>query len=121
LCGRPKALAPRKRLKISLSFISCAKVGLKMMRRFAKIAPAKLEEIQARALDPVKLKMAWIEMSDAAEAEMIRMAEEQPDLPIGVAFVDAAGQPEWIGSDATLKPRAFSVRGCWPTVRGLDL
>jgi hypothetical protein len=43
---------------------------LKMMRRFAKIDPAKLEEIQARMLDPIKLKMAWIEMSDAAEAEM---------------------------------------------------
>ena len=37
---------------------------LKMMRRFAKIDPAKLEEIQARALDPMKLKIAWIEMSN---------------------------------------------------------
>ena len=92
---------------------------LKMMRRFAKIDPAKLEEIQAQKLDPVKLKLAWIEMSDAAEAEMIRMADEQPELPIGVAFVDAAGKPGWIGSDATLKPHAPSVRGCWPTVRGL--
>jgi hypothetical protein len=106
-CGKDPGFTPLSRLK--------------MMRRFAKIAPAKLEEIQARALDPVKLKMAWIEMSDAAEAEMIRMAEEQPDLPIGVAFVDAAGQQGWIGTDATLKPRAPSVRGCWPTVRGLDL
>ena len=92
---------------------------LKMMRRFAKIDPAKLEEIQARALDPMKLKIAWIEMSDAAEAEMIRVADEQPDLPIGVAFVDVAGKPGWIGSDTTLKPHAPSVRGCWPTVRGL--
>ena len=93
---------------------------LKMMRRFAKIDPAKLEEIQARALDPMKLKMAWIEMSDAAEAEMIRVADEQPDLPIGVAFVDAAGKPGWIGNDTTLKPHAPSVRGCWPTVHGLE-
>ena len=94
---------------------------LKMMRRFAKVDPAKLEEIQARALDPIKLKMAWIEMSDAAEAEMVRVADELPDLPIGVAFVDATGKPGWIGSDAALKPHAPSVRGCWPTVRGLEL
>ncbi len=94
---------------------------LKMMRRFAKVDPAKLDKIQARALDPIKLKMAWIEMSDAAEAEMVRVADELPDLPIGVAFVDAAGNPGWIGSDASLKPHAPSVRGCWPTVRGLEL
>ena len=93
---------------------------LKMMRRFAKIDPAKLEEIQARSLDPVKLKMAWIEMSDAAEAEMIRLADERPDLPIGVAFVDAAGKPGWIGNDATLRLHAPCVRGCWPTVHGLE-
>jgi hypothetical protein len=93
---------------------------LKMMRRFARIDPAKLEEIQARALDPVKLKLAWIEMSDAAEAEMIRLADARPNLPIGVAFVDAAGKPGWIGTDAALRPHAPSVRGCWPTVRRLE-
>ncbi len=94
---------------------------LKMMRRFAKINPTELDKIKARALDPMTLKMAWIEMSDAAEAEMIRMADEQPDMPIGVAFVDAAGKPGWIGNDATLRTHAPSVRGCWPTVRGLDV
>jgi hypothetical protein len=93
---------------------------LKMMKRFAKVDPAKLEEIQARKLDPVKLKVAWIEMSDAAEAEMIRVADEQPDLPIGVAFVDAAGKLGWIGNDGTLRLHAPSVRGCWPTVHGLE-
>lgn len=93
---------------------------LKMMRRFAKVDPAKLEEIQARALDPVKLKLAWIEMSDAAEAEMIRLADEQPDLPIGVAFVDPAGKPGWIGANPLLKIHPPSVRGCWPTVHGLE-
>jgi len=92
---------------------------LKMMKRFARVSPTELDKIKARALDPVKLKMAWIEMSDTAEAEMIRLADEQPDLPIGVAFVDAAGKPGWIGNDPTLKPHAPSVRGCWPTVRGL--
>ncbi len=93
---------------------------LKMMRRFAKVDPAKLEEIKARALDPVALKMAWIEMSDAAEAGMTRVADEQPDLPIGVAFVDAAGKPGWIGEDPTLRVHLPSMRGCWPVVRGVD-
>lgn len=93
---------------------------LKMMKRFARVDPAKLEEIQARALDPIKLKTAWIEMSDEAEASMIRLADEQPNLPIGIAFVDAAGNPGWIGDDPTLRPHAPSLRGCWPTVHGLQ-
>lgn len=94
---------------------------IKMMKRFAKVSPTELDKIKARALDPKLLKVAWIEMSDTAEAEMIRLADEQPDVPIGVAFVDAAGKPGWIGHDATLRPHAPSVRGCWPTVRGLEL
>jgi hypothetical protein len=93
---------------------------LKMMKRFARVDPAKLEEIQARKLDPVALKMAWIEICDAAEPEMIRLADERPDLPIGVAFVDASGKPGWIGNDAALRLHAPSVRGCWPTVHGLE-
>ena len=93
---------------------------LKMMRRFAKVDPARLEEIQARALDPIALKTAWIEMSDAAEEAMIRLADERPDLPIGVAFVDAAGKPGWIGNNPTLQIHAPSMRGCWPTVVGLE-
>jgi hypothetical protein len=93
---------------------------LKMMKRFARVDPAKLEEIQARALDPVALKCAWIEMSDEAEAKMVRLADEQPGLPIGVAFVDATGQPGWIGDDPSLKMHAPSVRGCWPVVHGLE-
>jgi hypothetical protein len=105
-CGKDPGFAP-----LSL---------LKMMRRFARIDPAKLEEIQARALDPIALKTAWIAMSDEAEAKMIRVADEQPDLPIGVAFVDASGRPGWIGDDPTLRPHAPSVRGCWPTVRALE-
>lgn len=91
-----------------------------MMRRVARIAPAKLEETQVRTLDPVALKMAWIAMSDEAEEKMIRLADEQPDLPIGVAFVDAAGRPGWIGDNPTLQLHAPSIRGCWPTVHGLE-
>ena len=92
---------------------------LKMMRRFARVDPTKLHEIQARRLDPQVLKMAWIEMSDEADAKMVRVADEQPDLPIGVAFVDAHGKPGWIGDDPTLKIHAPSMRGCWPKLHGL--
>ena len=90
---------------------------LQMMKRFARINPAELEEIQARALDPKVLKTAWVEMSAEAEAKMTRLADERPDLPIGVAFVDGAGRPGWIGDDPRLRPHAPSVRGCWPVVR----
>src|ERR1041385_255514 len=56
---------------------------LQMMRRFAKVSPTELDKIKARALEPVALKTAWIEMSDAAEAQITRLADERPDLPIG--------------------------------------
>lgn len=93
---------------------------LKMMRRFGRIDPTELDKIKARALDPVKLKTAWIDMSDEAEAKMTQMADSQPELPIGIAFVDAAGKPGWIGDNPDLRPHAPSVRGCWPTVHGLE-
>lgn len=93
---------------------------LKMMRRFAKVSPTELDKIKARALNPMTLKTLWIEMSDTAEAEMIRLADERPELPIGVAFVDATGKLAWIGDDPTLRPHAPSVRGCWPVVHGLE-
>lgn len=92
---------------------------LKMMKRFARIDAAKLQEIQARKLDPVALKMKWIEMSDEAERQIIRLADDKPDQPIGVAFVDADGKPGWIGDDPSLRPHAPSVRGCWPVVHSL--
>jgi hypothetical protein len=93
---------------------------LKMMRRFAKVDPAKLEEIQARALDPKALKGAWIVMSDEAEAKIIKVADELPDLPIGVAFVDNQGKPGWVGDNPNLQIHPPSVRGCLPVVRGIE-
>ena len=53
---------------------------LKMMKRFAKINPAELDKIKAESLDPVALKIDWMEMSDAAEAEIIRIADERPNV-----------------------------------------
>jgi len=89
---------------------------LKMMRRFARVDPAKLEEIQARQLDPIALKEEWTEMSDEAEAKMIQQADEHPRTPIGVAFVDAEGHPGWIGDNPELRPHPPCIRGCWPVV-----
>ena len=93
---------------------------LEMMRRFARVNPRQLATIQARNLDPVALKKTWIEMSDRAESEITRVADTMPDLPIGVAFVDAAGKPGWIGSDPSLRPHPPSLRGCWPDVHPPD-
>jgi hypothetical protein len=93
---------------------------LKMMRRFARVTPTELDKIKARALNPVVLKNTWISISDEAEAKMTRLADEQPDVPIGVAFVDGAGRPGWLGDEPSLRVHAPSLRGCWPTVHGLE-
>ena len=89
---------------------------LEMMRRFARVHPNKLKTIQARDLDPVALKIAWTEMSIYADDEITKLADTQPDMPIGVAFVDKDGKPGWIGQEPTLTIHRPSVRGCWPTV-----
>ncbi|MDZ4402690.1 nucleotidyl transferase AbiEii/AbiGii toxin family protein [Prosthecobacter sp.] len=89
---------------------------LEMMRRFARIHPDKISAIQARQIDQVALKIAWTDMHVYAEEEMTRLADTQPDMPIGVAFVDVNGQPGWIGTDPTLKIHRPSIRGCLPTV-----
>ena len=93
---------------------------LKMMQRFARVSPAELDKIKARSLDPRVLKMAWIEMSDEAESKMIKLADEKPDIPIGVAFVDSSGKPGWLGDNPALRIHTPSVRGCWPTIEGLQ-
>lgn len=86
------------------------------MRRFARIDPATLDGISARALDRQVLKETWIEMSDYAEAEMERVADEQPDLPIGIAFVDGGGQPRWLDHPDPLTRHFPCLRGCLPHV-----
>ena len=93
---------------------------LGMMRRFARIDPAKLDKIKARNIDQIALKIAWTEMHVQAEEEMTQLADTQPDMPIGVAFVDAHGQPGWIGNDPTLKIHYPSIYGCLPTVHVSD-
>ena len=73
------------------------------MRRFARVDPRELDKIRARALDPTVLKTKWVAISDEAETQMTGLADARPDLPIGVAFVDDAGAPGWIGSDPLLR------------------
>ena len=82
--------------------------------------PVELEKIQSRAMDPVVLKTTWVRISDEAERLMTALADQQSDVPIGVAFVDAAGVPRWRGDDATLRVHAPSLRGCWPHVHRLE-
>jgi hypothetical protein len=105
-CGKDEGFSPR--------------LLLEMMRRFARIDPAKITKIQAREIDQIALKIAWTEMSIYAEQEITRLADTQPDMPIGVAFVDKAGKPGWIGDDPTLTIHRPCVRGCLPTVHVED-
>lgn len=89
---------------------------LKMMIRFARIDPAQLEEIQARHLDPFALKEEWVAAADRAREEITLLADEQLDLPIGVAFVDDQGTPGWIRQDPSLRIHPPTLRGCWPVL-----
>ena len=89
---------------------------LKMVRRFAKIDPVDLRKLEAHKIDPIALKMEWMEMCDRAEAEMIQLADTHIDMPIGVAFVDENGEPGWIGRNPDLRIHYPSMRGCWPVV-----
>lgn len=90
---------------------------LTMMRRFARTEPGNLDKLLARRLDPIEMKNEWLDISDRAEAEILRVAESMIDLPVGVAFVDENGQPGWIGQRPDLKVHPGSLRGCWPTLR----
>jgi hypothetical protein len=92
---------------------------LKMMRRFAKIDPARVQEIQARNLDPVELKETWIQMSAEAGETMTRLADTNPDLPTGVAFLDKHANPCWPGPSDLPRIHRPSLRGCWPRLNGL--
>jgi len=92
----------------------------KMMMRFARIDPLELDKIKARNLDPVALKEEWIVLSDKAREEMTLLADEQPEMPIGVAFVDDQGNPGWIRSNPSLRIHHPSLRGCWPSWSGVN-
>lgn len=93
---------------------------LRMMRRFARVNPTELDKIAARALDLTVLKTRWMAMSDEAEVKITALADARPDIPLGVAFVNAVGQPGWIGDSPELRQHAPSVRGCWPVLRGIE-
>lgn len=64
----------------------------------------------------VAMKNEWIACHTKARREIIRLADEYPDTPIGAAFVDTHGEPGWILDDPTLKIHMASLRGCLPSV-----
>ena len=61
-----------------------------MVMRFARVDPLDLPKLQAEELDPVQLKEEWIRVSDQAREAIPKLADERPDIPIGVAFVNEA-------------------------------
>jgi hypothetical protein len=89
-----------------------------MVVRFARIDPLQMDKIKARSLDSIAMKEEWTDFHDKARQELTFLADEQPDMPIGVAFVDEKGEPGWIRSNPSLKIHAPSLRGCWPSVNG---
>ncbi len=89
---------------------------LNMMKRFARLDPSKLDLIRARAIDAHELKRSWLAIAAEAEAQITKLADEQPHVPIGVAFVDTAGRPGWLGFDASLRIHAPRIGGCLPTL-----
>lgn len=91
---------------------------LQLVVRFARIDREQLHKIQARHLDPIAMKNEWTEIHIRAHGEITALADEQPDLPIGVAFVNGKGEPGWIRSDPSLKVHHPSLRGCWPSFDG---
>lgn len=92
---------------------------LKMVIRFSKIDPMELDKIKAKNLDPFALKEEWIAMHDKAREEMTLLANEQLDLPIGVAFVDEQGVPGWLRTNPSLRIHYPSLRGCFPTISAI--
>ncbi len=48
-------------------------------------------KIKARDLDPIAMKMEWIEMCERAEEEMIRLADTQLAMPITPPASASAG------------------------------
>lgn len=68
-------------------------------------------------LDPSAMKVEWMEISDQAEEEIIRLADTEINVPIGVAFVNEHKEPGWIPRDRQLAIHPPSLRGCWPEIR----
>lgn len=91
---------------------------LAWIRRFAKISPQEIREIKATEIDPIELKRQWLEISDRAEKALEELANREPDLPIGVAFLDDQGSPTWPLPGAPIRIHSPTVGGCWPKLSG---
>ena len=55
-------------------------------------------------------------MSDEADAAIERVANTQPDVPIGCAFLDSSGLPKWIEDEPGLTRHFGAIRGCVPRI-----
>ena len=47
---------------------------------------------------------------------MALLADEQPEMPIGIAFVHQEGEPGCIRAKPSLQIHHPTLRGCWPTM-----
>lgn len=56
----------------------------------------------------------------AEVAEITHLADTRPEIPIGVAFVNARGQPSRIGRDGSLRIHRPSIRGFLPVAQGVE-
>jgi hypothetical protein len=95
---------------------------LAMMRRFARVDPGQLARLRAHQLDPVVLKSRWLADAEQAAAQITALADQQPELPIGVAFLDRTGQSCWPQPHLPLATQGLaihhpSVGGCIPVLR----
>lgn len=81
------------------------------------IVPGTLDKRKAKDLDPIKMKQEWIDITVDAESAIERVSNEQPDLPIGCAFVDQDSVPKWIEEEPNLQIHMGSNGGCWPQIK----
>jgi hypothetical protein len=97
---------------------------LESMRRSARIDPGQLPTLRAAHLDPQALKRRWQSAAESASRSVIEMANQQPELEIGVVFVDGGGTVQWPDPARTPAQQGLtihrpSVGGCVPIIRAI--
>ena len=91
---------------------------LAWMRRFARISPEEVHEIKATEIDPIDLKRQWLEISARADNALQELANREPDLPVGVAFLDDQRIPTWPLPGDPIRIHPPTIGGCWPKLGG---
>lgn len=98
---------------------------LEQMRRSARIDPGQLQMLKARRLDPQAVKQQWLTAASTAEEAITALADAQPTLGTGVAFIDRAGAMRWPDPRRPLTEQGLgihppSVGGCVPLIGTVD-